>query len=181
MTRCRLVGLVLACGIVFTCVSAEAQEPRQDRRFGLTVGYPSSGGLIGLVWQTSDRMAFRPEFSLSSRFGGDNTSGNATSVGLNLTVLRYVARKDSAGVYLGPRISYSRATQSSGTYEAKNSAYGVGATVGLQYELTRRICVYGEVGVVYAYLRTTSAPTTHPTVTSNQISSRSSVGLNLFF
>jgi opacity protein-like surface antigen len=181
MTRCRLVGLVLACGILFTCVSAEAQEPRQDRRFGLTVGYPSSGGVIGLVWQTSDRTAFRPEFSLSSRFGGDNASGNATSVGLNLTVLRYVARKDGVNAYVGPRISYSRATQHSGAYESTNSAYGVGATVGLQYELTRRISVYGEVGAGYAYLRVTSSPTTNPTVTSNQISSRSSVGLNLFF
>lgn len=192
MTGCRLARLLLACGILLICATAGAQEPRQDRRFGLTVGYPSSstsaagGGLIGLVWQTSDRTAFRPEVSFGARFAGENTTGNSTAAGVTVTVLRYFARRDAFRAYWGPRFSYSRSTSSGVTSDSTSSAYGVGPSFGLQYELTRRIGIYGEVGAVYTYQHATitysiPGPLPQSPVTSHAISSRGGLGLNLYF
>lgn len=177
-----LVQLLLACGLLLACVSAEAQEPRQDRRFGITVGYPGSSGVIGLVWQTSNRTAFRPEFSFSTRFAGEGDTGDTTTGGITVTVLRYIARKDGVSAYVGPRFTYGRGTTRSNTAESVNSSYGAAAAVGLQYELTRRIGVYGEVGAGYAYAKNTSTTGTYSMkATTHSISSRGGLGLNLYF
>jgi opacity protein-like surface antigen len=182
MARCRIVPLMLACGILLACASARAQEPNKDRRFGLTAAYPGSGGLIGLVWQTSDRWAFRPELSFSARFHGENNNTDSSTVGIAVTVLRYVAKRDNASLYVGPRLSYSRnSTTNGGVVNQTSSVYGAGVNLGLQYELTRRISVYGEVGAAYSYQRATSEGITPTPITSHAVTSRGAVGLNLFF
>ncbi len=191
MFRTRIVGCLVACGTVLVCAAAaSAQEPPQDRRFGLTFSYPSSsvppgsGGIataIGLVWQTSARTAFRPEFFFTGRFAGENTSGHSTAAGIALTLQRFLARKDNAHLYVGPRLGYSRSSSVSGSGSAGTSSmYSAGLTVGLQYDLVRRIAVHGEVGADYTYGRGTGGGPI-VTTTSHFISSRPSLGLELYF
>ncbi len=188
MVRRGIAAVVVLCGVLLVCGNSYAQEPQQDRRFGLTVGYPGSGGVIGLVWQTSDRTALRPEFSFTSRFAGANTTGDSSQVGVTVTVIRYIAMKGPVTAYLGPRLSYSRSSSTGTTspsglsVTSAGSVYGAGAAIGLQYELTRKIAAYGEVGAGYSYLRSsTSGAVVSPTSTSHAIGSRGSLGLNLYF
>ena len=111
---------------------------------------------------------------------------NSTAAGVTVTVLRYFARRDAFRAYWGPRFSYSRSTSSGVTSDSTSSAYGVGPSFGLQYELTRRIGIYGEVGAVYTYQHATitysiPGPLPQSPVTSHAISSRGGLGLNLYF
>lgn len=176
MSGSRFARLPIVCAVLLTCAAAAAQEPPADRRFGLTVGYPASsspaGGVIGLIWQRSDRLALRPEVSFNSTTTSTNHSW---FVGATLTTLCYVHPKDGVIAYVGPRLAYTRSTSGGSVV---SSTYGIGGTAGLQYALTRRIGLYGEIGLGYAYARFSSVSVGGG---AHNISSRSSVGLNLYF
>jgi len=193
MTERMAIIPVLVCGLLLAGVNARAQQPQDpkqtedNRRIGLTLGYPASGsssGVVGLIWEKSDRLAFRPEFSLSARFAGESVSSGATdswALGAALTVVCYVSRSESLSTYVGPRFSYSWASSGGGGTNSRNAAYGAGVNGGVQYRLTKKISVYGEVGLGYLFTR--SAYTGTPfgqTITSHNINSRSSLGLNLY-
>jgi len=194
MTKRRFIACVLPCALLLAAVHAQAQEPQdskratEDRRIGLTLAYPGSGlssGSIGVIWQTSNRLALRPEFFVSARFAADSANGGASdswSFGATLTVLCYVGRKEGVSAYVGPRVSYSRASSGGGGTDTTNASYGAGVNAGLQYALTKRISVYGEAGLGYLFARYTYTGTSFEQKdASHGISSRSSLGLNLFF
>lgn len=194
MTRRWILMATLVCGLIVVARDARAQQPpdsepgREGGRIGLTLAYPASGvssGLIGLIWQASDRLALRPEVSISARIAGDSTNSGANdswSLGATLTVLCYVGRREGVAAYVGPRLSYSWAWSGGGGTDTRNAGYGVGVNGGLQYSLTKKIVLFGEVGL--GYLFTTYAyngATYGQRNTSHSISSRSALGLNLYF
>jgi hypothetical protein len=182
MFGCRLARMLLVAGMVIASVSAPAAAqqdvPPEGRRLGLTVGYPSNSAVIGVVWETPTRVTVRAEltaegFHASNAYG----SGGSYSVGAAVSVLRDVARKENASLYVGPRFTYARRNGSGSTAE---STYGAGATLGLRYALTRRISLYGEAGLSYTYTRNASYYA-EGTESYHAIGSRSGLGLNLFF
>lgn len=182
--------------------TAHAQEKGQA---GLVIGYPAS---IGIVWQMSEHVAIRPDVSFSHS-SSDSTnftsvglttstskssgSGWATSVGLS--ALFYVHRWDSLRAYVSPRFAYSRANSTTtndqtsmfaGTVsvvvDSVNATYtGVGS-FGVQYSLSRKFSVFGEVGVAYSDAESsTRIAATHVESSGRSVSSRSGAGVVIYF
>jgi opacity protein-like surface antigen len=196
MSRNRILTSTLLCGLVVLGGEARAQPPsdsgqgKEHGSVGLALAYPAtgvSGGLIGLIWQTSDRIALRPEASITARIAGDSTitgPGHSWSLGTALTVLCYVGRREGVAAYVGPRFSFSGGQSNGGGGDTQTANYGVGVNGGLQYRLTKRIHVFGEVGLGYqysTYSSTSSGGTYSEHSTSHGISSRTAFGLNLYF
>ncbi len=187
MSERRFARLLISCAVLLAFIppvlADEPQKPATDEpgRIGLTVAYPQSTGLIGFVWEKSERLALRPTVAFQgSAF--DSSSSKTFSIAGSLSVLRYVGQKDSARAYVGPRFAYTHGWRSSAFGTDTNSAYGVGGLAGLQYALTHRISVWGEAGVDYTFA---TAGGTAGGITTNShthnIASRSGLGLNLYF
>ena len=150
------------------CAIAPAVAGAQDvPKIGLTMGYPSA---IGVQWQIADRVAVRPEITLT-RSTGDSTSNDllgttplstndSTGVGAGLSALFYVARWESLRTYVSPRFAYTRTTTSASTTpgtstsDSTTSAYSTSGSFGAQYSLGRHFGVFGEVGLGYTSVTT---------------------------
>ena len=93
------------------------------------MGYPAS---VGVVWHVADRVAVRPEISLSQTsttltstttltvpFGGPiqtivtQSTSDATTVGAGVSGLFFLWKREGLGTYLTPRYSYGRLTSTS--------------------------------------------------------------------
>ena len=163
MSKNRILASTLLCGLVILGGEARAQQPSDSEQgkehgsVGLTLAYPAtgvSGGLIGLLWQTSRPVALRPEASISARIAGDSTitgQGQSWSLGTGLTVLCYVVRREGVAAYWVPA---SRSRGDSRTeVEAirKPPAMGLASTVASSTVFTKKIHLFGEVGLGYQY------------------------------
>jgi hypothetical protein len=115
-----LVALGTACG----AATVSAQD---SPRLGLSMGYPAS---IGVLWHMTDRVAVRPELSLSrnsteftstfttfSSFPSGTTTTTTTTttaegwqVGAGASALFYLQRRDALRTYVSPRFAYTRGT-----------------------------------------------------------------------
>jgi len=129
MRRASMV-LVMMLG---WAASAAAQDAGS---VGLTMGYPAS---IGVIWHVSDRIALRPEVSLTQISststsiitiavpGGTNLStttqavSDQWSVGYGASALIYLQRWDSLRTYVSPRFQYARGTSTSTTTSSASS------------------------------------------------------------
>jgi hypothetical protein len=149
-----------------------AAHAQDAPKVGLTMGYPGS---IGVLWRVADRVAVRPEITLSRSTGearGSDLAGVApsstdesTGVGAGISALFYVRRSDALRAYVSPRFAYTRASTSASTggstvvaLSTSNStfqSYLTSGSFGAQYALGRRFGVFGEVGVSYS--RTSTA------------------------
>lgn len=193
MAERRAARLLLPIAFLLAAGTAYAQAPPEEQQFprvALTIGWlPSSSatlgassGIIGIVYERSERLAFRPELSFGTTFdrrSGDTLGPDTWSMGVAVTVQGYVARKDNLGIYVGPRFGYSR---TSNMGYSTNSVYTAGLSLGLQYSLTRRISVYGEAGALYAFSKTSQTGSAMPYSSSqHSINSRSALGLCLYF
>src|SRR3954465_13210248 len=111
---------------IIGCLMMPPTASAQDApRFGIVMGYPAQ---VGLLWNISDRMAIRPELSISKSASETNTtisipgipgitqpitastttasSGWQTSVGAS--ALFYLTKGDALRTYAAPRYAYSR-------------------------------------------------------------------------
>src|SRR5258707_12879195 len=95
--------LMLAGGV------ANAQEKGQT---GLTLGYPAS---VGVIFHLSDHVALRPEFSVSKSTTSDDasspsgsTSTGTWALGVGVSGLFYIKKRDNLREYLSPRFTYTR-------------------------------------------------------------------------
>ncbi len=182
MANTRFSLPILACVLcIGAAANALAQDPSSqsspaEPRFALTFGYPGGGGVVGVVWEAGARTALRSQLSVGGSVwtAPDQPTYSSYRFGLDVSLLRFVARKDDAQVYVGPRLTYSR----NNSNYALDYSLGAGAVLGLQYRLARRIGLYGEVGLDYEYGHQTS-DLSEPSV--HTIASRNSVGLNLYF
>jgi hypothetical protein len=97
------------------------------------------------------------------------TDSDTTALGVAISGLFYVARKDSLRPYVSPRFTYSR-TSVSGTTDNGTiigptttdsvvSSYAGSLSFGAQYSLGRRFGVFGELGGSYARINTASTST----------------------
>lgn len=105
--------LFLAGGLLFlTCRTAGAQDAGKT---GVTMGYPAS---IGFIWHASDKVAIRPELSISGGSSESSPSSFAAendtwSLGTGVSVLFYLDSYDHLKTYFSPRFTCSRNTTES--------------------------------------------------------------------
>ena len=128
----RRASMVLLMVLGWTAIAA-AQDPGS---IGLTMGYPAS---VGVIWHVSDRIALRPEVSLTQISststsvitiavpGGQNLStttqavSDQWSVGVGASALFYLQRWDSLRTYVSPRFQYARGTSTNTTSSSSAS------------------------------------------------------------
>jgi hypothetical protein len=180
--------LFLAAGLLFLARgTASAQDAGKT---GVTMGYPSS---IGIVWHASDRVAIRPELSIAgsssessnSSFSAENDSWN---LAVGVSALFYLRTYDRLKTYFSPRLTYARSTNentSSGittsTITSTVTNTGVSGSFGVQYGLSDKFSVFGELGVGFNHAKTTGSTSQVTTSKGNSWSTRSGVGLIYYF
>jgi hypothetical protein len=182
--RLRTLGLAAAITVGWAAGTASAQD---DSRVGITMGYPAS---IGILWQATERVALRPEITLSRTSAESTATSSLTvftpdgrlitstttsrltndlwQVSAGLSALFYLTKHDALRTYLSPRWAYTRSSNSSTSDRTAIVTSGdstgqfVGGSVGAQYALGRRFSVFGEIGLGFS--RTRIAPTVITTV-----------------
>ncbi len=198
----RGIVLMICCMVLVSCTAAFAQQKGQK---GITLGLPGS---VGFVWHVSDSFAIRPEASVSFMSGHSNptevneflvdpvsASSSGSAWGLGASALFYVHRKDAVSLYLSPRFTYSRTSTTSEsssagltrTTEITTSVYSGSASFGVQYALSSRFSLFGELGIVYSDQRNSASYSGLP-VASGETSStartwgtRTGIGAAIYF
>lgn len=174
--------VLLTLSVLLAAGTASAQD---TKKVGITMGYPSS---VGLLWHVSDKVAIRPELSFGG--GSSETTGSGLSVNSdNFTVvtgasaLFYLHTDDKLRTYVAPRFIYSHTstTADSSTImplssEQTGDATGVQGLFGAQYGLGSRFALFGELG--FGFTHTTQKSSLSPTKgTSDSWGTRSAVGI----
>jgi hypothetical protein len=187
--RCVPIAVLFA---LFCPGRAGAQEGGQ---VGVVMGYPASAGV---VWHASDRIAIRPEVNFSYSSGDSSTTtGNlatassASTVGVGVSGLFYLAGKADLWMYISPKFTYGRNNSSTesapGSSRSENTSntYSVAGSFGAQYALGKRFSVFGEVGLVYSWQTSSYSSTTANVIgtdsTANSVGTRTAVGVIVYF
>jgi hypothetical protein len=135
---------------VFIVASLATPVRAQDEpRVGITMGYPAA---VGLIWHVADRVALRPEISVSRgsgessitttvpviSVGGVPSVSTATTITTNtsdqwqvavgVSGLFYLTRHEALRTYLSPRYAYSRGSSTSQSSGASPSSVSGGET-----------------------------------------------------
>jgi hypothetical protein len=152
------------------------QPPSEPGKWGLTIGYPGS---FGLIYQPTKRLAFRPDVTFGySTTGRDDTAYSAHQwrLGTGISALIYLRPERPFRVYVSPSYSYRRVSQTStqvtnipsfanGVFTttrrtiettSRNNQHGVAGVVGVEYRVNDGLGFLGEGGVQYRRLRLTS-------------------------
>ena len=141
----------------------------QDKKFGLTMGYPSA---VGVLWHVTDKVALRPELSLaggSSETSGSgfNSQSDTTTIATGISALFYLNTADKLRTYVSPRFTYSHATTkqdlssiTNSTAETTANNTGGQGSLGVQYYVSNRFAVFGELGVGFGHTENSSNVTT---------------------
>src|SRR5438105_2116566 len=92
---------VLAAGLLL--LTGRAAGAQDAGSIGVTMGYPS----IGVIWHASDKVAIRPEVSLTGSHS-DSSDSDSLSVSTGLSALLYGgAGTDNVRPYFSPRFTYA--------------------------------------------------------------------------
>jgi opacity protein-like surface antigen len=149
-----LIALVVVIGLVPAVVSAQ-DKAVETRKLGLT--FPN----IGVIWHMTDHVAFAPDVSFnhnwstfSSNSAPDDYSGNTVSV--NAALRFYVQDWKGIRFYVTPKYGYGRTSLSiqyeSGSQSTSRTAdaHSITGAWGLQYAITDRISLFGDIGARYS-------------------------------
>lgn len=185
--------------MVMAACPAAAQEAGD---VGVTMGYP---GAVGVVWHVTSGLALRPDVTVtrntsesrttsSSFFEGQSLSSSTTSEGwgsaVGLSALVNVRTIDRLRLYLSPRVAYSHSTSenesglsgSLSAFTAKTTGIIASGSFGTQYNVHGRFALFGELGVQYTTLTTTSDfPGSRSETDSTTFGLRSAVGVTFYF
>jgi hypothetical protein len=151
------------CLLLVHAASARAQDPKG---VGVTMAYPGS---IGLLWRASDKVAVRPELTISGSTidSPSGLEGSSWSLGTGVSALFYLKEYAQVRTYFTPRFDYTRSSSSSETSSATipsldSSRWNAGGagSFGVQYTPGEKFGVFGEVGFGFSY-------TTLPSITGN--------------
>ena len=178
----RTAALIL---LVYGVGTAHAQD---DPRVGLTMGYPTS---VGVLWHISGRVAIRPEIDFfRSTLTTEGTgplgpvSSKLTSRGIRpgVSALIYVNRVDQLRTYVSPRFTFT-SSDSSDSNQPESSTWLASGSVGAQHQLGSRFAVFGELGLEYSRFKTEFSvlPGLSTTTRTSRIGTRSGVGVVLYF
>jgi hypothetical protein len=171
-----ILSFAAFAAVLFAAAPAHAQ---QTRNAAVTV---NGGNAVGLLLHVTDNVALRPELSFT-RNTVEQTTGSTTNdssswqLGAGGSALFYMGDDNGLRMYLSPRFILSRAKSSTSSNGAQN-AYNTSGSVGAQYGLGERFAIFGELGLNYAWQKTSS---TLSTVKSSSFGTRSSVGVAIYF
>jgi hypothetical protein len=182
---------VLAMGLLVLCGVPGLAAAQDQHKVGLTMGYPSSAGIL---WHVSRRVAVRPEVSFTttsneftSAFDAVSTT-TATSVGVGISGIFYLTTADKLRTYVSPRFTYARLTTDTTTRGSNNSSDGTGnnysaaGSFGAQYAVGDRFTIFGEVGLGYSDQNSSSEVGIFGSTNATRAwSSRTGVGMVLYF
>lgn len=183
----RYLGL---CLTLLACLPALAAA-QDTRKVGLTIGYPAA---VGILWHATDKIALRPELSLSgssssTQVSSVNIDSSAWALGVGFSALFYTGKYDHLRTYFTPRYSYTRASSTvtptstiQGTVADSTSTsntHGFTGSFGAQYEISDRFSVFGELGFGFAH--TNSRSDIGTTGHANAWGLRSGVGVVVYF
>ena len=183
------VGLgAVSIVVMFGCgTPAFAQE---KGKVGLTMGYPSS---VGIVYHVTDKLAIRPELTIAQSstetnlpaIGGFpvNVSSDTWAIGTGVSALFYVRQWDDLHLYVSPRWTYSHGSSSTSTLaiDSTLNSWSLNGSVGAQYALGKRFGVFGEVGFGYQHSRQTGGSAFQTELTGHVVGTRTGVGVILYF
>jgi hypothetical protein len=201
------MGRAWAVALVVVMVMGWARAASaQDERVGLTMGYPTA---VGVLWQVSDRLAIRPEFSWAHQaIENDSNFAQGTSdssgVGVGISALVRLRQWGQVRSYVAPRFEVVRTSvettidlpslfppgfpspvPTSQSTTTTGTAYEGGASIGVQASPAAHFGVFGEVGLMYGRSKTTGdASVLQPSPSSTRVNSvglRSAIGVILFF
>lgn len=187
------VSCVAAAILLLASVPATGQETGQA---GLVTGYPAN---IGVIWHASDRVAIRPDVSLSHSSSESKSSGSTVlsssgwAAGFDVAALFYMSKSDNLRTYCSPQFGYAHTTSNNepstgiARSESSGNTYAVAGSFGVQYSATHRFSVFGEFGVSYRTGNSTftssasqGAVATGKT-TTHAFGTRTAVGIVLYF
>jgi hypothetical protein len=160
--RVYRVFAIMAAALACLPSGADAQE---KGKIGAFMGYPS----LGLLWHATEKVAVRPEISFSTGSGETTaTKNDSSAIGAGATVLFYMAKRDSAAMYIAPRFAYTHSStetqsdlilpgvvidltgsQSALTFESNSNSWQFSGSFGAQYWFGSRFSVFGEAGLAY--------------------------------
>ena len=179
--------LFLAAGVL--ALTGRAAGAQEAGKTGVAMGYPAS---IGIIWHAGDKVAIRPELSISgssSKTSGSSFANDSDGLGFGtgVSLLVYLHTHDHLKTYFSPRFTYSRNTNtnnSSGvtTASSKTTSTGTGGSgsFGAQYALGDKFSVFGELGFGVTYSKATNNTTSTKT-TGTSWGTRSGVGVIFYF
>lgn len=187
--------LVVSSGFVAVLVmtvfgSGTPAVAQEKGKVGLTMGYPSS---VGIVYHVTDKIAIRPELNIAQAstettapaIAGVNVSvsSDTWAIGTGLSGLFYVRQWDDLHLYVSPRWTYSHGSSSSSTLPIDTglNSWSLTGSVGAQYALGKRFGVFGEVGFGYQHSHETGGSLIQTDITSHTIGTRTGVGVILYF
>lgn len=158
----RIWQLVSLAGCLLF-VESSAARAQDTNKVGITMAYPTS---IGLIWPVSNKLAVRPDFTISgsSAEAASGLDASSWNIGAGVSVLVYLKDYDHVRTYFAPRFDYARSSNRSETGAStipsidttRWNAGGAGS-FGVQFTPGERFGVFGEVGFGFSYSTLPSA------------------------
>lgn len=152
---------------------------------------------------TTLTVTFTTPFNTQTQTTQTQLTIDSTTVGTGVSALFYVGKREGLSTYVSPRYAYTRGTGTTvatststgsgtaapSTTETATRSHVVTGSFGAQYALSRRFCVFGEIGLGYTHGKASpeSSPSSSPSTTSRSestnhaVSTRSGVGVVFYF
>lgn len=131
-------------------ISMVAQEKEISKpRFGLT--FPD----IGAIWHISDNVAFMPGIGFNHSWSklSESSKYTSNSLSVNASLRLYMPDWKGVRIYLTPKYQFIWGdNDSTGGGTATNHNHKVIGAWGVQYAISPRISIYGDIGIGYERL-----------------------------
>jgi hypothetical protein len=180
--RRLLLSVIVLCGSFPAMLSAQ-DKTVEKRKFGLT--FPN----IGIIWHISDKVAFVPDINLThgwSEIGSNSGDSTTNSVTVNAALRFYLHNWKGMRFYLSPKYGYgwSNVETSSSlqgvSYASELHNHSVSGAWGLEYAVSDRISLFGDIGVRYMHGKTDSSSQFSSDTKSNMVGTVGTWGLILY-
>ncbi len=194
----RVLG---ACLLVILSAGAMPAFAQSTHKLGVVMGYPTAAGVL---WHVGDRIALRPDFSVTRQQVETTTtttlvnttqtftsSTDTWNTSLGLSALFYLGPREDLRFYVSPRLAWlwtrgsSENSLGSSSLTPRNvdtDGYLVSGAFGAQYSLSDRFRLFGELGVTYSNQdEDTELSGTRFTTSLTGFGLRSGVGIVVYF
>jgi hypothetical protein len=190
-------GLALATMVAVVMAAPAAAQDAGS--VGLTMGYPAA---VGVVWHITERIALRPDVTLSTSTTESTstidsifvpqvstTTSTSWSTAVGLSALLYLNSTDQLRFYVAPRAAYLRTSIDidddqplASAFDNTSTGFVAAGAFGVQYNAHDRFAIFGELGAQYTSQSSTSEFLTSRTRGEVRTAGlRSAVGVTLYF
>ena len=109
------------------------------------------------------------------------SSTKTSELGAGTSVLFYLQSRDNLRTYVSSRFVYVRSHISSTSGHSETSTKVVVGSFGAQYVLGERVSIFGELGLGFSRLTTTSTFTVPAASRGTLVRTRTGIGMVLYF